>query len=261
MAGAGRGVHVLRPASCRSGGMSPAAQHPACPGGRAPRSCVPAIGEEVQALLLDFDGTLADTRRGHEDALHAALQPYGVALDPDWYGQHIGLSIHDLLAVLPGDRALPHDEIIQRSRAHLLATVHTITPIPCIVELLQQARRAGLPCAVASGASRLLVDPGLDALGLKDAFAAVVAREDVTHGKPDPELFLTAAHRLGAAPERCLAVDDAPDGTASARAAGMQVLTVVDGQLAPAGARMEPGTAGPASARPAAAPRSADPTR
>ncbi|MDT9695900.1 MULTISPECIES: HAD family phosphatase [Streptomyces] len=258
--------------------MSTAAQPSACPGDRGTGTCVPAIDEVVQALVLDFDGTLADTRRGHEDALRAALQPYGVALDPDWYGRHIGLSIHDLLAVLPGGRDLPHSEIIQHSRTHLLATVHTITPIPCVVELLQQARRAGLPCAVASGATRLLVAPGLDALGLKDAFAAVVAREDVTRGKPDPELFLTAARRLGVTPERCLAVDDAPDGIDSARAAGMQVLTVIDGHLtpignaaaeyvpSPAGAQVprestQPGGSGPAAAAGTAAPRLADPTR
>ncbi|MEV4333624.1 HAD family phosphatase [Streptomyces sp. NPDC049597] len=258
--------------------MSAEAQPPACPGGRAAGTCVPSIGEGAQALVLDFDGTLADSRRGHEDALRAALRPYGVALDPNWYGLHIGLSIHDLLAVLPGGRDLPHAEIIQHSRTHLLATVHSITPIPCVVELLQQARRAGLPCAVASGATRQLVTPGLDALGLKDAFAAVVAREDVTRGKPDPELFLTAARRLGVAPRRCLAVDDAPDGAASARAAGMQVLTVIDGHLAragnataeyipsPAAARIprgstQPSGAGPASARGTEVPRPADPTR
>ncbi|MFE9679285.1 HAD family hydrolase [Streptomyces sp. NPDC006259] len=220
------------------------------PGGPAAASCVPAIEEGVRALVLDFDGTLADTRRGHEDALRAALQPYGVCLDPDWYDRHIGLSIHDLLAVLPGGRGLPHGEIVQHSRTHLLATVHTITPNRCVVELLQQARRAGLSCAVASGATRLLVAPGLDALGLTDAFTAVVAREDVMRGKPDPELFLTAASRLGVAPERCLAVDDAPDGTASARAAGMRVLTVIDGHLAPVGnAAGNPGARRPAGTR------------
>ncbi|WP_413470755.1 HAD family hydrolase [Streptomyces sp. C8S0] len=130
--------------------------------------------------------------------------------------------------------------------------MNTITPIPCVVELLGQARRAGMPCAVASGASRLLVDPGLDALGLNEAFAAVVRREDVVHGKPDPELFLTAAHRLGVAPGRCLAVDDAPDGIASARAAGMQVITVVGGHLTPVGEQ---------PAQPVASPRSAEPIR
>ncbi|RMI46718.1 HAD family hydrolase [Streptomyces triticirhizae] len=195
---------------------------------------VPTIDEGVEALILDFDGTLADTRRGHEESLRAALDPYGVDLDPSWYARHIGLSIHDLLAKLPGGQALPRDEIVQRSRAHLLAAVHTITPVPCVVELLRQARRAGLPCAVASGASRLLVNPGLHALGLRDAFVAVVTREDVTHGKPNPELFLTAARHLGVSPGRCLAVDDAPDGIASARAAGTRVITVIDGHLATA---------------------------
>ncbi|GAA3821557.1 HAD family hydrolase [Streptomyces chiangmaiensis] len=239
---------------------------------------MPAIDKKVEALVLDFDGTLADTRRGHEDALRAALQPYGVALDPDWYSRHVGLSIHDLLAVLPASQTLPHNEIIRHSRTHLLASVHTITPIPCVVTLLNRARRAGLPCAVASAASRRLVDPGLDALDLKKAFAAVVTREDVTHGKPDPGVFLTAARRLGIAPGRCLAVDDAPDGIASARAAGMHVITVIDGHLAPVAeeasesaasptgtqiprGRARPSEPGTASAGATAMPRPADHTR
>ncbi|MEU0715624.1 HAD family phosphatase [Streptomyces lavendulocolor] len=214
--------------------MSTAARLPLCPNDRAAGTrCAPAVPKGVEALILDFDGVLADTVGQHEDALRAALQPYGVALDSGWYGRHAGLSIHDLLAALPGGRSLPHDEIVQRSRGHLLASVHTITPIRCVVELLRQARRAGVPCAVASGASRLLVDPGLDALGLKDMFAAVVRREDAVYGKPDPELFLIAARRLSVAPGHCLAVDDAPDGIASARAAGMQVITVIGGHLAP----------------------------
>ncbi|MFD8782551.1 HAD family hydrolase [Kitasatospora sp. NPDC059599] len=210
--------------------MSTGSQEPTCPGGCG---CVPALDKGTGALILDFDGTLADTRQGHEDALRAALKPYGVVLDPTWYAQHIGLSICDLLAVLPGGRPLPHDEVIARSRAHLLAEVHTIMPIACTAELLRRARAAGLPCAVASGASRQLVGPGLDALGLRGAFEAVVAREDAVRGKPDPELFLTAARQLGIAPGRCLAVDDAPDGVAAARAAGMQVLTMARAHLAP----------------------------
>lgn len=193
---------------------------------------MPAVPDGVEALILDFDGTLADTTASHEQALRAALQPHGFDLDPDWYRQHVGLSIHDLLTVLTDGRQVPHDEIIRQSRTHLLATVHSITPIACVVSLLRAARRAGLPCAVASGASRLLVHPGIDALGLVQEFAAVVAREDVTHGKPAPDLFIAAARRLDVPSDRCLAVDDAPDGVTSARAAGMLVITVIDGHLA-----------------------------
>jgi beta-phosphoglucomutase-like phosphatase (HAD superfamily) len=194
----------------------------------------PAIHEGIEAVVLDFDGTLADTTSGHEQALRAALQPHGLDLDHGWYSRHAGLSIRDLLAQLPGARQLPHDEIIQQSRTRLLATVRSITPVGCVVTLLRAARRAGLPCAIASGASRLLVQPGLEALGLSAEFAAVVAREDAPRGKPAPDLYTEAARRLGVPPGRCLAVDDAPDGVTAARTAGMHVLTLAGGHLAPA---------------------------
>lgn len=231
--------------------MNQAARPSTRPGPTPLCGCVPAIPDGIEALVLDFDGTLADTTPSHEQALRAALQPHGLNLDHDWYRRHVGLSIHDLLAALPGGRSLPHHDIIRHSRTHLLATVHSIAPIACVVSLLHAARRAGLPCAVASGASRLLVHPGIDALGLKHEFTALVAREDVTHGKPAPDLYLAAARRLDVPPHRCLAVDDAPAGVTSARAAGMHVITVVDGHLTPAGegaagtARFASGTGAP----------------
>jgi beta-phosphoglucomutase-like phosphatase (HAD superfamily) len=221
--------------------MNRATSSSACLRPTPPDSCIPPIPDGVRALVFDFDGTLADTTSSHERALRAALQPYGVDLDPDWYRRRVGLSIHDLLAAIPGASDLPHDEIIRHSRTHLLTAVHTITPVPCVVSLLHAARRAQLPCAVASGASQLLVRPGIAALGLSDEFAVVVAREDVARGKPSPDLFTTAARRLGLQPECCLAVDDARDGIAAARAAGMRAITVIDGHLAPAdGAAVTP---------------------
>ncbi|GGU38482.1 HAD family hydrolase [Streptomyces violascens] len=201
--------------------------------------CSPVIPDGIEAVVFDFDGTLADTTANQEQSLRAALQPYGLDLDTNWYRRHCGLSIHDLLAALPGARQLPHDEIIRRSRAHLLAHMHTIAPIACSVSLLHAAREVGLPCAVASAASRVLVHPGLEALGLGPEFEAVVTREDAARGKPAPDLFLQAARRIGVPPERCLAVEDSPDGIASALAAGMHVLRVVDGHLALTGENTE----------------------
>lgn len=212
--------------------MNEAAPPSVCPHPDPAGTCMPAIPAGIKALVFDFDGTLADTTPSHEQALRAALKAHGVGLDHDWYRGHVGLSIHDLLDALPGGRHLPHEEIIAQSRAHLLATVHSITPVACVVALLRRARRAGLPCAVASGASRLLVHPGMHALGLTREFAAVVVREDVTKGKPAPDVYLLAARRLEVPPDRCLAVDDARDGVASARTAGMHVIMVIDGHLA-----------------------------
>ncbi|MBC9718429.1 HAD family phosphatase [Streptomyces sp. TRM66268-LWL] len=193
--------------------------------------CAHALPDDVSAVIFDFDGTLADTTPGHEAALREALAPYDIELKHDWYLQHVGLSVEDLLTALPGGRRLPHHTIIHASRALLLSSLDAIAPLPCTVSLLGVARQAELPCAVASGASRVLVFPGLQALGLADKFAAIVAREDAEQGKPAPDLYLEAARRLNVPAKRCLAVDDAPDGIASARAAGMRVLTIKHGHL------------------------------
>lgn len=228
-------MHVLR---LRYGaGMTQTLDHSTGP--HSPDGCTPTIPADIEAVIFDFDGTLADTTASHEQALRASLRLHSLDLDPTWYRRHLGLSIHDLLAALPGAQHLPHEEIIRQSRARLLATVHTLTPIACVVALLRTARRGGLPCAIASGASRLLVEPGIDALGLGHEFTAVVTREDVAHGKPAPDLYLAASRRLGVPPQRCLAVDDAYEGLTAARAASMHVLTVVDRHLTAAEERKE----------------------
>jgi beta-phosphoglucomutase-like phosphatase (HAD superfamily) len=230
---------AARPPACPYGTPAtfsalPQAARGDCPCARPARDH-PAIRDGIEAVVLDFDGTLADTTPTHERALREALLPHGLDLDHGWYLRHAGLSIRDLLAGLPGARQLPHDEIIQQSRTRLLAAIRYIIPVGCVVTLLRAARSAGLPCAIASGASRLLVQPGLEALGLSAEFAAVVAREDAPRGKPAPDLYTEAARRLGIPAGRCLAVDDAPDGVTAARAAGMHVLTLAGGHLASAG--------------------------
>ncbi len=186
-----------------------------------------------RAVIVDWDGTLADTQDRNYQTLCAALAPHHVTVDRDWYRHHVGLAIRDLLALMPTETPLPIEQIIATSRASLLAstTPYTLTAIPAVVELVRQARAAGLACAVASGAAVELVAPGLAALDLHELFHAVVTREDVTHGKPAPDTFLDAARRLDVAPEHCLAVEDSADGVTAALRAGMRVLLVRDGQL------------------------------
>lgn len=193
----------------------------------------PILPAGTQAVIFDFDGTIADNSHIQQEALRHALALHGVALDADWYRLNIGLSIRELLTAMPGARDLPHDAVIAASRRHLLAAMDTLEAIPATFAFLTEVEAAGLPVAVASGASGILVRPALKALGLESRFTTVVVREDAPQSKPAPDLFLEAARRLRVPPSQCLAVDDAPDGITAAQAAGMYVLTLADGHLIP----------------------------
>jgi HAD superfamily hydrolase (TIGR01509 family) len=98
--------------------------------------------------------------------------------------------------------------------------------LPGVVELLEDANALGLGRAVASSSSCGWVDGWLRRHGIRDRLDVVVARDDVRNVKPDPELFLLAASRLGVAPGACVVFEDSPNGMRAALAAGMRCVAV-----------------------------------
>jgi beta-phosphoglucomutase-like phosphatase (HAD superfamily) len=92
--------------------------------------------------------------------------------------------------------------------------------------------------AVASSAHRRVIDAALETTGLRPVFSVVVSSDEVDHGKPEPDVYVEAARRLGVAPERCLVIEDSLNGVRAARAAGMTVVLVPNASVPPA-----PGTA------------------
>jgi len=101
-----------------------------------------------------------------------------------------------------------------------------LAPLPGAAEWLRRLGDAGWRQAIASSAPRLNIDVVLRVLGLAHRFGALVAAEDVRHGKPAPDVFVTAAARLAVAPERCVVVEDAEAGIEAARRAGMRAVGV-----------------------------------
>ncbi|MGH3548172.1 MAG: HAD family hydrolase [Pseudonocardiaceae bacterium] len=128
-----------------------------------------------RAVIFDWDGTLADTQDHNYQALSAALAPHHATIDRDWYRQHPGLAIRDLLTLVPTQTPLPIEQITATSRASLLAstTPDTLTAIPAAVDLVRHAIAARLHCTVASGAARALAEAGLDVLNLRELFHTV----------------------------------------------------------------------------------------
>ena len=98
--------------------------------------------------------------------------------------------------------------------------------VPGVIAFVDTLRARAVPLAVATSARRSDTVELLGPLGLLDRFDAIVTAEDVTRGKPDPEVYVQAAQRLGAAPDGCLVFEDALVGVQAARGAGMRVIGV-----------------------------------
>ncbi|MFG5409478.1 HAD-IA family hydrolase [Piscinibacter sakaiensis] len=182
----------------------------------------------MQALIWDVDGTLAETERdGHRLAFNEAFQALG--LPWRWDERRYG----ELLAVTGGRERLLHDMATRPdapadpdARRALAARLHALKneryaaivaaggiPLrPGVAELLDEARRAGLPMAIATTTSRSNVEALLGAHlgpGWAAGFAAVVCAEDAPRKKPDPQAYLQALAGLGCAPAEALALEDA----------------------------------------------------
>lgn len=111
-----------------------------------------------------------------------------------------------------------------------------VPPMPGALALLQALAAAEVPVALASNSARSFVDRVLGLAGLTDAFVTTVSGDEVAAPKPAPDIYIEAARRLGAAPQRCVALEDSPTGVAAATAAGMFVIGVpsVEGVVLPA---------------------------
>ena len=174
-----------------------------------------------------MDGVLVDGEPLHFNAVNALLADDGVSLTLAQYQPHMGTKAG--WQELVDDLDLPHPPSHYREKYNALvidAYRRFAEPLPGAVELVRAVRAGGLPAAVASSSRRAWVDACLERIGLAGAFDAIVAGSDIEHGKPEPDIYLLAAERLGVEPASCLAIEDAPAGIESAQRAGMRCWAV-----------------------------------
>ena len=182
------------------------------------------------AVIFDMDGVLVDSEPFHEQALCALLAAEGHDLSREEYATLIGTnmaSTWDFLFerfALVGDRAGYITRYEQALVDHL--TANQVQPEPGARELIERVQREGRRLAVASSSPDVVVRATLSALGLHGAFELHVAGDQVEHGKPDPEIYLATAARLGVPSARCLAIEDSIHGIEAARRAGMAVVAI-----------------------------------
>ncbi|TAD74933.1 MAG: HAD family hydrolase [Oscillatoriales cyanobacterium] len=187
----------------------------------------------ITHVIYDLDGLLLDTESINEAVNRAIVDRYGCVYDPAVRGQIAGRDAHTSSVILVESLGLPiSPEAMLEQRRQLVAQWRPIAqPMPGAVELTQHLHRCGVPQAIATSSSRgPFAWKAAPHQAWFQIFECTVLSDDpgVRQAKPAPDLFLEAARRLGASPDRCLVFEDAPAGVAAARAAGMTVIAVPD---------------------------------
>lgn len=186
-----------------------------------------SIPPHIRGLVFDCDGTIADTMPLHYKAWVQALGEHGVAFPEAMFYEFGGMPTWKIIEHL-NDRhgaKMPVEETAHYKEDLFEALIPQVTPIEPIVRLINEYD-GKLPMAVATGGFRRICEKTLRAMNVIDRFQAIICAEDVTHGKPAPDIFLEAARCIGIDPQQCMAFEDANLGVQSATAAGMLVVDI-----------------------------------
>jgi putative hydrolase of the HAD superfamily len=186
----------------------------------------------IRAIILDFDGLIVDTETPIYEAWLAAYRRRGHDLGLDLWqhslGTHGGFDPLAHLDELCGG-TLDRHALVAEVKAATAGRSEDLPLLPGVERLLRDARDLGLGRACASSSSSGWVEGWLSRHGIRDLFDAIATRDHVTRVKPDPELFLLAASRLGVPALACLVFEDSANGMRAALSAGMRCVAVPNG--------------------------------
>ena len=184
-----------------------------------------------RGLIFDMDGLLFDSEPVWAIAEGAMLEARGRAMDHEIHRPLIGMRMREFLAgVRTGYRLSDTvDELAADVTARMIALIpHKVIPRPGAVELLAYLQTRRIPCAIASSSPMPIIDAVVTSQRWDTYFETHVCGDDVAHGKPAPDIYLEAARRLGLAAAECLALEDSPNGSRAAVAAGAVTIAIPD---------------------------------
>ncbi|MDP0490842.1 MAG: HAD family phosphatase [Verrucomicrobiota bacterium JB023] len=182
-----------------------------------------------EGLVFDLDGTLVDSMPAHFEAWCEALERAGAPgiFPEDVFYAMGGRPTRDIVADLNSEHGLSLNAgaVALSKRDAFLRRLDQVTIYEEVVEFARQWR-GKVPMAIATGGTRIVVEKTLQVLELSSLFDEVVTADDVSAGKPAPDIYLKAAELLGVDPTKCVAFEDAAPGIMSAQLAGMEVIAI-----------------------------------
>ena len=196
----------------------------------------------LSAVIFDFNGIIVDDEPIHFELFQRVLKEQGIRLtEQDYYARYLGFDDRGAFTAAYREQGRPINEkalakLIQRKAVYYQEAIRNKTRVFPGVKTLVPELAQKLPLAIASGALRNEIDAILANINLKQHFRAVVSAEDVTEGKPEPQIFLKALSKLNAVPDgrraieagECLVIEDSREGIRGARRAGMKCLAVAN---------------------------------
>lgn len=183
----------------------------------------------VQAVLFDMDGVISDTQKMHDGAASDILRKHGVFLSPEEiYTRYAGIRSGEWFTELLRGKNLDISAVLKEKQDSVQKEAEeSAAPIEGVVELINKLKDNGFRIAVASSSNRPFIDTILTKLNIADKFDTIASGDEVTYGKPNPEIFLLAARRLQVSPENCLVIEDSRSGMTAAKRAGMACVGLV----------------------------------
>ncbi|QEO17321.1 HAD family phosphatase [Acetobacter vaccinii] len=186
----------------------------------------------IRGVIFDMDGLLLDSESLAIDALIQAGRDLGHDVPESFCRRMVGVPADGCrkLVLETYGTDFPTEAFFALQEKHLRDFVNNdrLTLKKGVLPLLDLLDTLGLPRAIATSSSRPRATHHLARVGLADRFHAIITRDDVTNGKPDPEPYLTAARHIGVDPAFCLALEDSPSGARAAQAANIRVIIIPD---------------------------------
>lgn len=185
----------------------------------------------ISAVIFDLDGVIVDSEPYSMQALVDVLREHGIEPSAEELRRSYGRKVRDDFMDYFARHGVAADLDAAISRKHARyyeLAAGRLKPFPGVMPLIDRLRQRGYRLALASSGDRRKVAFSIQALCLNGVFETVVTGDDVSHSKPHPEIYLTAAQRLGVNPAVCVAIEDAPNGVQAAKRAGMRCIAVTN---------------------------------
>lgn len=177
----------------------------------------------IRGIIFDMDGVLVDTKDFHIAALQQLGKEKGRELSEEFLIEILGWRNEEALVEILGhpltDEELFHYQEHKEALYRKLIKPH-LTPVTGLLELLEDLKQNDFRIALATNGYRKNIDFILDGLNIRRYFSATIGSEDVSRGKPYPDPFVTASHKLSLEPEQCIVFEDSDTGIQAAKSAG-----------------------------------------